>query len=80
MIKLREWGRKSFLPIFERLVADETGQATVEYILILSVSVVAVSALVRKFFETFDKAVQVIGANLEKDLKTGRAPYSVWAN
>lgn len=71
---------KTIIIFFNELKADDGGQATVEYVLILSVTIVAVSRLIKQFFISFDKAVQVIGANLEKDLKTGRAPYSVWSN
>ncbi|MEO5969472.1 MAG: hypothetical protein ABIQ95_06060 [Bdellovibrionia bacterium] len=62
------------------LLKDERGQGTVEYILILSVSVVAASQVAKKILSTLDRAVLLIGAQLERDLKTGRLGPSAWQN
>ncbi len=62
------------------LVDDESGQATVEYILILSVVVAGAGLLSRKLIEALDSGVLKLGGQLEKDLKTGRAPVDVWEN
>ncbi len=68
------WGRLLFL------LDDESGQGTVEYILILSVSVVGAGAVSRSIMEALDKGLLRFGAQLEKDLKTGRAPLNIWEN
>ncbi len=62
------------------LLDDESGQGTVEYILILSVSVVGAGAVSRSIMEALDKGLLRFGAQLEKDLKTGRAPLNIWEN
>lgn len=61
-----------------RLLSDERGQGTLEYILILSVTVVIAGALGRAVIAALDKGVLRIGGQLEKDLKTGRAPLGIW--
>ncbi len=60
--------------------SDEDGQATVEYILILSVIVFGASQLGRQIIAMLEKGILRLGGDLEKDLKTGRAPLSVWEN
>ena len=70
-------GLRSFLQL---LIRDESGQGTVEYILILSVSVVGAGAISRKIVETLDKGILRLGGQLEKDLKTGRADIGIWEN
>jgi len=61
-------------------IQDESGQSTVEYLLILSVCVLGVGSMVRQIRNIFDTATLRIGAVLEQDLKSGRAPLSVWSN
>lgn len=51
-----------------------------EYILILAVSVVGASQLAKQILKAFDKGIVRLGAELERDLKTGRAPLNVWEN
>lgn len=78
---LRIRNRASWLMrLFERLFEDESGQGTVEYILILSVSVVAASQIAKRILAALDHAVLLIGAQLERDLKTGRMAPSAWQN
>ncbi len=62
------------------LALDDEGQGTVEYILLLSASVLAAVQLSRKMIGILDTGVLRLGAQLEQDLKTGRAPLSVWKN
>lgn len=59
---------------------DERGQGTVEYILILSAVVLGAVQLARGFLTILDQGILRLGGQLEKDLKTGRAPLSVWQN
>lgn len=56
------------------------GQATLEYILILTVSVAVCIILVRGMTESVDNAILRFGGNLEKSLKSGRAPLDVYLN
>lgn len=46
----------------------------------MAFAVVGAGALARAIMETLDKAILRLGGQLEKDLKTGRAPLSVWKN
>ena len=68
------------LIIFKNLYKDESGQATVEYILLLSVIVFGVSQIGRAVIGALDRGILFLGAQLEKDLKTGRAQINVWKN
>lgn len=68
------------LPLMGRLLKEESGQGTAEYILILSASVLGTVQLSKIIISNLDKAVLHLGAILEQDLKTGRAPASVWEN
>lgn len=61
-------------------IRDESGQSTVEYLLILSACVLGVGGMVRQIRGIFDTATLRIGAVLEQDLKSGRAPLGVWNN
>lgn len=63
-----------------RLLREDSGQATTEYILILSAAVTAAVALSRALLTGLNKGILVMGAQLERDLKTGRAPPNVWRN
>jgi Flp pilus assembly pilin Flp len=62
------------------LLRDEEGQATVEYILILSVVVVGASAIARTVLNTLDQGILTFGGQLEKDLHTGKASLNAWSN
>lgn len=66
--------------MFRRLLADEEGQAVTEYMLLLSVCVVGASTLGRRLLDVLDTGVARLGGQLEKDLKSGRSPLSVWKN
>lgn len=61
-------------------LADESGQAMTEYILLLSVIVVGASSLARGILKVMDQGILRLGGQLEKDLKTGRSPLSAWKN
>ncbi len=63
-----------------KLFRDEEAQSTVEYMILLSVTVLGASALGRKILTSLDKGILNLGSQLETDLKTGRAPLSVWEN
>ncbi len=63
-----------------RLRDDDSGQGTVEYILILSVSLIGAITFARTMIGTLDKGILQFGGVLEQDLKTGRATLDVWQN
>ncbi len=58
----------------------EGGQAVLEYVLILSLALGAAVTLARGVREALDSGVLKLGAQLEKDLRTGRAPAHVFKN
>lgn len=58
----------------------ERGQATVEYVLILSLTVATAIGLAKGILGAVDSGILRLGGQLEKDLKTGRAPLNVWIN
>lgn len=60
------------------LSSDESGQATVEYILLLSLVAVAALGVFSAVRTAVDDGVVIMGAELQRNLKTGRAPASVF--
>ena len=64
---------KSFL-------ADDSGQATVEYVLLVSLSVGIAALFLRTIGAALDRGTLRFGGILEKRLKSGRAPLYVWEN
>lgn len=66
--------------LLARFLRDDSGQATLEYILILSVSVFGAAAISRSIITALDRGILHLGAELEKDLRTGRIPVDVWKN
>ncbi len=70
---------RTFL-FLKSLSRDDSGQATIEYILILSASVLGAAAISRAIINALDRGILFFGAQLEKDLRTGRVPVDVWKN
>lgn len=62
------------------MLREEEGQGTVEYIVILSASVIGAAQLGRQIIKAMDTGILRLGGQLEQDLKTGRLPLSVWQN
>lgn len=58
--------------------ARNRGQAIVEYILLLSIVLVASSGLFRSIQSFFDRGVPFLGARMESTLKSGRTPTGLW--
>ncbi len=58
----------------------QKGQATLEYIFVLSFSVVTAVFMARFLMGKLDNKVLQLGGTIEKQLKTGRAPVSIWKN
>lgn len=63
-----------------RFMRNESGQGTTEYVLLLSAVVFFASAFMNKIIGTFDKVATTIGAELERNLKTGRLDPRAWKN
>lgn len=63
-----------------RFLSDESGQATAEYVLILSFVVVVAGTISRTLMSTLDRSVGYLGAELEKQLRTGRLKVNAWNN
>ncbi|OFZ52745.1 MAG: hypothetical protein A2428_03330 [Bdellovibrionales bacterium RIFOXYC1_FULL_54_43] len=70
----------SAIRLLHLFIRDDRGQATVEYILILSMAVFGAGALARAIMGAVNQGVLRLGGALEKDLKTGRMPVSIWNN
>lgn len=56
----------------------QSGQGTIEYILILAFAVSSASLLSRAMKSAWEGSVLKLGGRLEQSLKTGRVPYSAW--
>jgi len=69
-----------FRSALARFVSDENGQGTLEYVLLLTFCIISAGALFRRMMEMMDSGFQIFGAQLERDLKSGRSPLSVWKN
>lgn len=63
-----------------RFLSDESGQTTVEYILLLTITITISGFILKKITGLLDDGVVKLGAQLELDLKTGRMPSNAWKN
>ncbi len=63
-----------------QLIQNEEGQATVEYVLILLFTIGFASQLSKMLLGAVDRAILIVGAELERGLKTGRLIPNVWQN
>lgn len=66
--------------ICRKFLSEEDGQGVIEYIILLSVTVIGAGLLARGILKALDGGILKLGGQLEKDLKTGRAPLSVYQN
>ncbi len=80
MNRKRVQAQRLFRKFFVSLFQDESGQGLLEYILILSACVIGATQLVKQIIRSLDKGILRLGGALERDLKVGRAPLSVWEN
>jgi hypothetical protein len=60
--------------------SSQAGQATVEYILILSFALTFAIFLTRGLISSVDRGMLRLGSQIEKDLKSGRAALGAWSN
>jgi Flp pilus assembly pilin Flp len=58
--------------MFTALLRDEEGQSTVEYMLLISVIVIAIVAAAYVFIEPFKAGVQDLGNDVKKILSDGK--------
>ena len=58
--------------MFTELVRDEGGQSTVEYMLLISVIVIAIVAAAYVFIDPFRAGVQDLAMDVKKILSTGK--------
>ncbi len=58
--------------MFSQLIHDEEGQSTVEYMLLISVIVIALVAAAYVFVPAFERGVQDLGNDVRKILSTGK--------
>jgi hypothetical protein len=56
----------------------ESGQAIIEYIILLTIVFGTVAYFVQKLTGGFDSMVASSGAKVEKQLRTGAAPATIW--
>jgi Flp pilus assembly pilin Flp len=73
-------GFRGFYHFLRSLHQDDSGQATVEYILLLTFTISGTVALSRVILSAIDRGILRLGAQLEMDLKTGRASLGAWKN
>jgi hypothetical protein len=59
---------------------DESGQAIIEYILLLSLIFTVSAAFSRRIISALDSSITVFNGTLEKDLRTGRIGVGIWEN
>ncbi len=81
----RRSGLSSFMDsrvgkICREFISDESGQGVLEYVLLLSGTVIGAGLLARGILSSLDSGILKLGGQLEKDLKTGRAPLTVYQN
>jgi Flp pilus assembly pilin Flp len=60
------------MEILRSLLRDEEGQSTVEYMLLISVIVIAIVAAAYVFIEPFKQGVQDLGNDVKKILSDGK--------
>ncbi|MCM0605323.1 MAG: hypothetical protein KA715_04475 [Xanthomonadaceae bacterium] len=66
------------LSITEKEENNESGQAVVEYVVILAVAVSIALPLSKQLLGFIDGTVARLGSTLERKLYTGRTPVNVW--
>ena len=59
---------------------SEAGQATIEYVIIMTAAVTVAITLGRSLLKVFDSGLLKLGAQVERDLKTGRGELDIWKN
>lgn len=65
-------------PALVRWAKDDSGQGTVEYLLLLSVVVVIATLFARSFLGVLDRSLRVLAEGLTDNLKSGRIDRGAW--
>lgn len=73
-------GKFCLQKITRKFISEEEGQGTVEYMLLIGFCIVGASQIARGILNVLDQGILKLGGQLEKDLKTGRAPLNAWRN
>lgn len=60
-------------------IQAQSGQATVEYLFVLVLGVIAAVLFYQGTLAMYDQAVTNLGGRLEANLRSGRLPASQWA-
>ena len=60
------------MELLKQLIADDEGQSTVEYMLLISVIVIAIVAAAYVFIEPFKQGVLDLGKDVKKILSDGK--------
>jgi Flp pilus assembly pilin Flp len=58
--------------MLDELIRDESGQSTTEYMLLISVIVIAIVAAAYTFVPTFKQGVSALATDVKQMLSTGR--------
>lgn len=81
MIKEQGKGEGGLVPLTKRrrtLKKAQSGQALVEYIILLSIIVSVVAVFMNRVTGAFDVTTARYGGRIEQQLRTGSAPPTVW--
>ena len=60
------------------LAKNQSGQAMVEYILLLTIVVVGAGFFMQTLSKAIDQMTAAQGGKLERQIRTGSAPASLW--
>ena len=71
---------KPEVEVTSKIIQSQSGQAVTEYILLLAITVSLCLVIARGLLERVDGTVLAFGAKLEKKLRTGKHPPSIWKN
>jgi Flp pilus assembly pilin Flp len=70
----------NLIRLCEKFARDDSGQAITEYVLIMSIALGSAALITRGLMKILDQFTLAFGAQLEKDLKAGRASSAQWKN
>ncbi len=81
-IKFSKYKNTKSLPFGKkcRVLSNQSGQGTLEYMLLLIILVVAGASFTATILRSVDDQILAVGGRLEKQLKTGRANVNSWRN
>ena len=57
---------------------NPSGQAVIEYVMLMAITVGSIVFLVRNLGKSMDKSVPRMGGKMEQQLRAGAAPPSIW--